>query len=198
MVSMLQGDIDSEKAILQLKHQIQNLDLTGIAISTIDLDTDIEADFSGKTRVDGKIFSDEAKVEEGVVVLHGLQGNFFVFEMEEELFFETEDMRVGEVNADSIQYKIDGGPVSIQLKDDNFIADLHLLRKQKTFTDVQAKSDLANGTWWINRLTLSPTEGKEWGLTEGIVFTLSDKGVQDFEIPTLLLKCWGNQNLCRQ
>ena len=120
MVSMLQGDIDSEKAILQLKHQIQNLDSTGIAISTIDLDTDIEADFSGKTRVDGKILSDEAKVEEGVVVLHGLQGNF-VFEMEEELFFETEDMRVGEVELIPIQYKIDGGPVSIQLKDDNLL-----------------------------------------------------------------------------
>lgn len=181
MESQLDGDIDAEKAVLRLQHQITNLDSTGILISTINAGTDIEAEFSGKTRVDGEIHADQTTVEEGVVVLHDLQGKFAV-EMEEELFFETKDMLVGELELVPIQYKIDGGPVSIQLKDDNLIADLHLLRKQKTFIDVQAKSDLTNGTWWVNRLTLSPTEGKEWGLTEGMIFQLSDKGVEDFKL----------------
>ena len=179
--TQLSGDIDSEKASLQLTHHLRAVDATGIKIPALDIGTDIVAEFSGKTRVDGLIYAGETKVEDGVVVLHDLKGGFTV-ELADDLSFATKDMQVGGVELVPIQYKIDGGPVSIQLKENNLVADLHLLRKEKTFIDVQAKSDLNNGTWWLNQLVISPTEGKEWGISEGIVFQLSDKGVQDFRL----------------
>ena len=182
--TQLRGDIDAEQAVLRLTHEIRELDASGVTIPRLELGTDIQAEFSGETRVDGQIYSQETKIEDGMVVLHALQGKF-VTVLTEDLFFETQEMNVGGVELAPIQYKIDGGPISIQLKENNLIADLHLLRKEKTFIDVQAKSDLSSGTWWLDRLKISPTEGKEWGISEGIVFQLSDKGVQDFKLSLL-------------
>ena len=181
MKATIAGDIDAEQAIFTLENEIAYLNATGVEMPKLDLDIDVIATFSGKTEATGTFYSNMTKVEEGVVLLHGVQGEF-LFEMDEELLFQTKDMHVGEVELAPVQYKIDGGPIFLELKGDNLIADLHLLRKQKTFINIQAKSDLKEEMWWINRLIFSPTEGEEWGMTEGVVFQVSDKGVENFKL----------------
>ena len=111
--------------------EVDHMEAVGVKATELSADvrvgvTDEGVDIQGHTTLS------KAVVGDGTLELRELSGQFQMVQ-DDEVFFETQDMTVGQVTLIPAQYVVDGGGLQLRLDGDNLLAELHLLRNRKTF-----------------------------------------------------------------
>ena len=133
-------------------------------------------------RIEGLPSVPEVLVGEGTLQLNRIQGYFEYVQTDAEPSFRTKDMTVGEVVLVPCTVCVDGGAIDLTLVQDTLQAELHLLRKNRTFIHSKASAELNEGVWRVDQLDFSPTGDRSWGLKDGISFELTESGVGDLDL----------------
>ena len=167
--------LENISAVLHLG--ISSLEGVGTKLHAIDLDISLKKYPDGSIHIDGDTNIPELWVGDNTVQLEKLQGGFVV-NVADDLEVYTKHMTVGALLLTPIQYRIDGGDIDVQLVENELQAQLHLLRKERTWVDIAAKADLDDGFWVIHKLSFSPTESSVWSNNEDFTFYLTEKGVE--------------------
>ena len=180
--------IDSEAewdgAVLKARNQLSldTAEVVGVLIPSMTSTINLEIDSKGEIRVEGVPSIPEVQVGEGTLQLNRIQGYFEYTQAESEPKLRTENMTVGEVVLVPAQYVVDGGEINLALVQDSLQAELHLLRKNRTFIHSKASAELSEGVWRVEQLDFSPTGDRSWGLKDGISFELTESGVGDLDL----------------
>ena len=187
-VSISSGSIDTKGSWKEGQLQLQNtlvatgVEAVGVQMPSMTAEIVVEQSDTTGLRISGTPVLPYIEVGEGTLSLADVTGGFQYVQQAEQSTLQTEAMTVGAVTLVPAQYVIDGGNIALKLDNDNLIADLHLLRKEKTFIQTRAKAALADGIWSIDRLNLSPTGDQEWSLKEGVSFVLTEGGVENLNL----------------
>jgi hypothetical protein len=166
----------------QLQNQIVVEQMQAVGVEATELSANVMVELTDKgVDLRGHTTLDKAVVGDGTLELRTLSGQFQMVQ-DEELFFETQDMTVGQVTLIPAQYVVDGGALELRLDGDNLLAELHLLRNHKTFIETLAHADITDGIWQVDELNFSPTGTQPWSLKQGFSFHLTDSGVGDMAL----------------
>ena len=187
-ILLKEAQIDSEAqwdgTVLKARNQLSldTAEAVGVVIPSMTSTINLEVDSNGGIRVEGVPNIPEVLVGEGTLQLNRIQGYFEYTEAESEPKLRTENMTVGEVVLVPAQYVVDGGDINLALVQDSLQAELHLLRKNRTFIHSKASAELSEGVWRVEQLDFSPTGDRSWGLKDGISFELTESGVGDLDL----------------
>ena len=173
---------DGENLVARNQITVENGTAVGVSIPSLTSTINVELDSAGELRIDGLPSIPEVLVGEGTLQLNQIQGYFEYTQADFEPKLRTENMTVGEVVLVPAQYVIDGGNVDLTLEEDALQAELHLLRKNRTFIHSQASADLQDGIWRIQQLDFSPTGDRAWSLKDGVSFELTENGVGELDL----------------
>ena len=169
---------------LHLENTVGAQNTKAVGVDVPDLLSDIVLDVfeNGKIRVTGTPTISNVYVGDGTLHLKDLEGGFD-FEMTDSgPQLKTEDMTVGQLMLVPAQYVVDGGNIEFALEDNQLLANLHLLRKNRTFIQSRAKADLNEGIWSIDRLDFVPVGEEGWSLKDGVSFELTEGGVGNLDL----------------
>lgn len=174
--------VDSFESVDAMLHlDIASVEGVGTELHSVRLDTSLEKHTDGSIHIDGTTNIPKLLVGDNTVQLEKLQGGFVV-EVDGDVDVYTKDMTVGTLLLTPIQYSIDGGDIDVRLVENELQAQLHLLRKERTWVDIAAKADLDEGFWVVHKLSFSPTENSLWSNDEDFTFYLTDKGVEKLNL----------------
>lgn len=159
-----------------------NTHAVGLYIPTLQSSVQVKMDDAGNLQINGVPSIPEMQIGDGTLQLNQVYGPFEVGLDDNGTVLQTNGMTVGKVTLIPADYVIDGGSIDLSLEDNAILADLHLLRKNRTFIYARAQADLTEGIWSIDQLDFAPTGDRSWGLKEGISFELTDGGVGNLDL----------------
>ena len=166
----------------QLSNVIEVDHMEAVGVKATELSADVRVGVTDEgVDIQGHTTLSKAVVGDGTLELRELSGQFQMVQ-DDEVFFETQDMTVGQVTLIPAQYVVDGGGLQLRLDGDNLLAELHLLRNRKTFIETLAHADITDGIWQVDELNFSPTGSQPWSLKEGFSFHLTESGVGDMAL----------------
>ena len=187
-VSLLNTNVQSnghwDGADINLSNEIlaSEVNALGVAVPEISGVLNILVSSEGLIDIYGNTQIESLVVGDGTLEFQDVRGGLHYWQQNGEQFLTTQDMTVGDVTLIPAQYVVDGGEISLTIEDNSLRADLHLLRKDKTFVQSQAHSDFSDGLWKIDSLQFSPTGDRDWTLKDGFTFQLTDSGIGDMEL----------------
>ncbi len=187
-VSIEHGEIQSQgiwkDSALHLENVVTANNTRAVGVELPEVLSDIVLDVldNGDIQISGVPTIPNLYVGDGTLHLKDLKGGFGFGMTESGPQLKTEDMTVGQLILVPAQYVVDGGSIDFSLKDNQLLADLHLLRKKRTFIQSRAKADLNEGIWSIDRLDFVPIGQEGWSLKDGVSFELTEGGVGDLDL----------------
>jgi hypothetical protein len=164
---------------------VEEIDVAGLKIDRVDL-SKISGSWSSARGVsfDTEVAMGRMLVGDGTFELSGLTGPVGGSVPPNGELDITTELMLGELMLLPADYKIDGGPVSIKLKDGGIEVGLSLSREERVVIEAKTYGDFDSGKWRVEELALFPISGRGMVSVQEtpIRFTLNDDNVDDVEL----------------
>ncbi len=181
----LQVTLVGEEVAFQGGVGVGDIDVAGLKVDRVDLGA-LSGGWSAKRGVSFRtdVRMGRMLVGDGTFELSGLSGPISgSVPTNGRPDLETELM-LGELTLLPADYKIDGGPVTLKLRENGLEVGLSLTREERVVIKAQTHGDLETGTWRVEELALFPISGRGMVTQQEIPirFTLNDRGVDNVEL----------------
>lgn len=168
---------------------LRGLEASGVLIESLDV-----RDLTGKYAESGAVTTSSVlelhrlQVGDGTFVLDELAGSVQAgVDTQGQPVLDTA-LQLGAMHIAPIQYSLDGGPVELELEDNELFADLTLRRHDRVVVNTSARGDLDDGRWTVQELLIFPSDkrGLVTPASEPIEFQLVDDGVKGVQLVLVL------------
>lgn len=176
----LRLDVDGDNIAWSGSASLVGLESSGVFIDDLEV-RDMNGSLlpSGAVDLSSTVHMGRLQVGDGTVVLEGLQGSVIGGVSESGLPILDTALQVGALTVVPIDFRLDGGPVELELRDNQLYADLLLSRKERVVVDTRARGNLDSGEWRIEELMLFPSEQRGVVVPSGepVTFQMSEDGL---------------------
>jgi len=168
---------------------LSELEASGVVISSLSV-SELTGSYlpTGEVETSSVVKMGRLQVGDGTFVLDDLEGSVVAGVDAAGLPVLDTALQLGAMSIAPIRYNLDGGPVELELRDNELFADLVLSRNERVVMNTRTRGNLDSGEWRVEELMLFPADKRGLAIptSKPVTFKLVEGGVDGVQLVMVL------------